>query len=78
MYVFLRPDLLGANIFVPRSMLGMHMDANSGSCEAGRGASYVSSVLRFALAGGVFRWLQISAGRDFERRAQVRHPMYHN
>jgi hypothetical protein len=34
-------------------------------------SSCVSSTLRVAMSGGVFRWLQISAGRDFERRAQV-------
>ena len=58
-------------------MLGGHIDANSDPAAAGRGGgsgrrvAYVSNTLRYALAGGVFRWLQITGGLDFERHAQV-------
>jgi cytidylate kinase len=66
-------------------MLGGHIDANSdmnggsgsGNTSSGRRVSYMCNTLRYALAGGVFRWLQISAGLDFERRAQVRHHRHH-
>jgi hypothetical protein len=58
-----------------RSLLGPHVEINSsqhfpvfGQTDS---SSCVASTLRYALAGGVFRWVQISAGRDFEKQAQV-------
>lgn len=65
-----------------RSMLGSHIDANSdtnggsggnsGHGSNGRRVSYICNTLRYALSGGVFRWLQITGGLDFERRSQVK------
>lgn len=50
---------------------GMGGDTCPGDSRPARRASYVSNTLRYTLAGGVFRWLQISSGLEFERRAQV-------
>lgn len=56
-----------------RNLLGSHIDINSSSRVALVQPPVVASTLRYALSGGVFRWLQISGGRSFEIQTQVTH-----
>jgi hypothetical protein len=48
-------------------MLGSHIDTNDDSS----GEVFIGRVLQVGLAGGVFRWLQIGCGVNFEERMQV-------
>ena len=50
-------------------MLGSHIDTN----EEASSEVYIGRILQVALAGGVFRWLQIGCGASFEQRVQVTH-----
>lgn len=49
-------------------MLGEHIDTNDDASSE----VYIGRLLQVALAGGVFRWLQIGCGTSFEQRVQVR------
>lgn len=67
-------EIIGCVMGKFRSLLGPHIEINSShhfSLGQTDSSSCVASTLRYTLAGGVFRWVQISGGRDFEKQAQV-------